>query len=244
MRDTPRRSASYVGAKCCVDLPGNVHGSRRAYTARPHMRKGLLVDYGGVLTTAVVDSFGAFARSEGIDPDALRDVFRSLASQDGSLFAAIETGRIGLAEFETRLASAITDSVGSPVVADGLKARLFGTSKSDEAMIAAVRAARAAGVGTVLVSNSWGGGDYPMDLLGELFDSVVISGEVGIRKPDPEIFLHAAALIPADPRDCAFVDDFEVNARGADAVGMRGIWHRRTSDTIAELESFFGVNLS
>lgn len=207
-------------------------------------RKGLLVDYGGVLTTPVVDSFSSFARSEGIDPDALREVFRAIASEPESLFAAIETGRIGLVDFEARLATAITDSIGSPVVAEGLKARLFGNSQQDEMMIAAVRAARAAGVGTVLVSNSWGGGDYPMDLLGELFDSVVISGEVGLRKPDPEIFLHSAKIISVDARDCAFVDDFEVNAEGASAVGMRGIWHRRTPDTIAELESFLGLTLS
>jgi HAD superfamily hydrolase (TIGR01509 family) len=207
-------------------------------------RKGLLVDYGGVLTTPVVDSFSSFARSEGIDPDALREVFRTLATAPRSLFAAIETGRIGLAEFETRLATAIADGVGSPVVAEGLKARLFGTSQPDEMMITAVRAARAAGVGTVLVSNSWGGGDYPVDLLGELFDRVVISGEVGMRKPDPEIFLHSAGLISVDAGDCAFVDDFEVNAKGANAVGMRGIWHQRTPDTIAELESFLGVTLS
>lgn len=208
------------------------------------MRKGLLVDYGGVLTTAVVDSFGAFARSEGIDPEALRHVFRDIASQPQSLFAAIETGRIELSEFETRLASAITEKVGSPVVAEGLKSRLFGTSQADEVMIAAVRAARAAGVGTVLVSNSWGGSDYPTDLLEELFDAVVISGHVGMRKPDPEIFLHAAGLIEADPRDCAFVDDFEVNVKGANAVGMLGVWHQKTPATIAQLEPFLGVSLA
>jgi putative hydrolase of the HAD superfamily len=215
------------------------------YTRGSHMssRKGLLVDYGGVLTTAVTDSFSSFARNEGIDPDALREVFRTLASQPESLFAAIETGRIGLVEFETRLATAIAVEVGSPLVADGLKARLFGTSQPDEMMIAAVRAARAAGVGTALVSNSWGGGDYPIDLLSELFESVVISGEVGVRKPDPEIFLHAAELIAVEAQDCAFVDDFEVNAKAASAVGMRGIWHQRTPDTIAELEAFLGVRL-
>ena len=206
--------------------------------------KGLLVDYGGVLTTAVVESFSAFARTEGLDPDSVRDVFRRIASQPRSLFTQIETGRIGLAEFERALAAAIEESVGSPIAAEGLKARLFGASRSDEAMIAAVRTARAAGVGTVLVSNSWGGGDYPMDVLSDLFDHVVISGAIGMRKPDPEIYLHAAGLIARDSRDCAFVDDFEVNAKGAIAVGMRGIWHQRTPDTIAELESFLAVRLA
>jgi putative hydrolase of the HAD superfamily len=206
--------------------------------------KGLLVDYGGVLTTAVVDSFSSFARSEGVDPEVLREVFRSLAAKPQSLFAQIETGRIGLVEFERALAAAIGEAAGSAVAPAGLKARLFGASNPDDGMIAAVRAARAAGVGTALVSNSWGGGDYPMDLLGELFDAVVISGEVGMRKPDAEIYLYAAAQIERDPRSCAFVDDFEVNAKGADAVGMRGLWHRRTADTIAELESFLGIRLA
>lgn len=77
----------------------------------------------------------------------------------------------------------------------------------------------------------------------ELFDDVVISGEVGLRKPQPEIYLLAAERLKAEPAHCVFVDDFQVNADGAIAVGMHGIQHRTADETIPQLEEFLGVRL-
>ena len=132
---------------------------------------------------------------------------------------------------------------GKDVAPTGLKRRMFAEVKPDEAMWAAVRSARAAGVRTGLLSNSWGGRDYPLDELRSIFDSIVISGEVGLRKPDPDIYLFAAkqAGVPADA--CVFVDDFSVNVKGAEAVGMSGILHRDARATIERLEDLFGLSL-
>lgn len=208
--------------------------------------KGLLLDFGGVLTTSVTESFSRFAVADGIDPPALEGAMRAIA-KEGDVFQAVETGRIGIDEFERSLAAALSVRLGRAVDPEGLKTRMFAGVEPDPAMIAAVRAARVAGVRTAMVSNSWGNtegpGGYPREQFDELFDAVVISAEVGIRKPDPKIFLLATERIGCAPADCAFVDDFPVNVEGARAVGMHGVLHTSTPSTIAELERFLGLRL-
>jgi len=105
-----------------------------------------------------------------------------------------------------------------------------------------VRRSREQGLRTALLSNSWGD-HYPEALWDGLFDAVVISGRVGMRKPDPEIFLHAADLLGLQPAQCVMVDDLPHNARGAVAVGMVGVLHRSYPETLAELEALFDRRL-
>ena len=206
-----------------------------------------MLDFGGVLTTPVRESFAAFARDEGIDPDALWRCMRDVARTEEDPFTLVETGRIALDEFDRRLAALFNDALGCSILPDNLKVRLFAGVGPDEAMIGAVRKARAQGVPTGLISNSWGGnygeGGYQREMFDELFDEVVISGEVGLRKPQPEIYLLAAERLKAEPAECVFVDDFKVNADGAVAVGMRGIQHRNAEETIPQLEEFLSVAL-
>jgi putative hydrolase of the HAD superfamily len=112
-------------------------------------RRGLIVDYGGVLTTDVFASFRAFCEAEGLDPDTVRDRFRS-DPEARELLARLETGALAVAEFEPRFAALLE------VESERLIRRLFGTMEPDTAMLDGVRAARAAGIRTGLLSNSWG----------------------------------------------------------------------------------------
>jgi epoxide hydrolase-like predicted phosphatase len=98
---------------------------------------------------------------------------------------------------------------------------------------------RLAGVRTALCSNSWGTDGYPRDDFGELFDVVVISGEVGLRKPDPAIYQLTAERLGLPPGECVFVDDLAANVRGAAASGMCGIHHTDTATTLTELTVLF-----
>jgi putative hydrolase of the HAD superfamily len=107
----------------------------------------------------------------------------------------------------------------------------------------AVRRIREGGVGTALLSNSWGIDYYPHDLLAELFDEVVISGQVGLRKPDEEIYHLAVDGLGVPAPECVFVDDLEVNIDTAERVGMRGLHHEHPGETIGELERLFDVDL-
>jgi len=205
--------------------------------------RALLCDYGGVMTSPITASFTAFCATEGIEAEAFKNVMSGAARVAGSPFALVETGAITEEQFDERVATLLSDACGKDVAPTGLKRRMFAEVKPDEAMWAAVRSARAAGVRTGLLSNSWGGRDYPLDELRSIFDSIVISGEVGLRKPDPDIYLFAAkqAGVPADA--CVFVDDFSVNVKGAEAVGMSGILHRDARATIERLEDLFGLSL-
>ena len=144
----------------------------------PPIHRGLLVDWGGVMTTDVFASFRAFCEQEGLSPEAVGEMFRrDPASRE--LLIALETGAMAEAEFEERFGAIL--GVASP---PGMIERLFAGGRSDEAMQEAVRRARAAGVRTGLISNSWGTSRYDRGLLAQLYDGVVISGEVGMRKPD------------------------------------------------------------
>ena len=129
------------------------------------------------------------------------------------------------------------------MAAPSLIDRLFAGSGPDHEMLDAVRRARAAGVRTGLVSNSWGTRRYPREVLAELFDGVVISGEVGIRKPAPEIYHLGAERIGLEPDACVFVDDLPFNLRPAGDLGMATVLHRTAAETIGELERLFSVAL-
>ena len=112
---------------------------------------------------------------------------------------------------------------------------MFAGMRPLPAMVDAVRGLRAGGLKTGLVSNSWSIDHYDRDLLAELFDDVVISAEVGMHKPEPEIYLLAAEGLGVAPGACLFVDDLRENCEGAEAVGMTAIRHREPAETIARL---------
>jgi putative hydrolase of the HAD superfamily len=198
------------------------------------------VDFGGVLTTNVFESFAAFCRDEGLPEHHVRDAFRSDPEPRRLLFE-LELGRLDAGEFERRFAAAI--GLG-PDRAEGLATRLFAQSSPDEAMLSAVAAARRAGVRTGLISNSWGDAlIYDRDRFHELFDAWVISHEVGLRKPDPEIYALGARRIGLAPEACVFVDDLGGNLKPAAALGMATVRHERAEETIPQLEELLGVPL-
>jgi putative hydrolase of the HAD superfamily len=195
-------------------------------------RNGLIVDYGGVLTTDVFASFRAFCEAEGLPPDTVRDRFRS-DPEARELLAGLETGALSVAEFEPRFAALLE------VKSERLIERLFGGMAPDEAMLDGVRAARRAGTRTALLSNSWGAATtYDPEVLRELFDAWVISSEVGLRKPDPAIYELAAERLGLPVAACVFVDDLPGNLKPARALGMATVLHRGdAAATLAEVDA-------
>nr|WP_282600272.1 HAD-IA family hydrolase [Patulibacter sp. SYSU D01012] len=121
---------------------------------------------------------------------------------------------------------------------------MFAALRADEAMVGAVRRAKAAGVRTALVSNSWGDGmRYDEELLRDGFDAVVLSHELRIRKPDPGMFLAATERLGLPPETCVFVDDLPFNLEPAAALGMATVLHRDAATTLPRLETLLGVAL-
>jgi putative hydrolase of the HAD superfamily len=203
----------------------------------------LVVDFGGVLTTSMRDSFTAFVRAEDVDGEHLQDVLFADYGE-GTLVHGIETGAVTMEEFERELAAKLRTTSGDPVAAEGLVRRMFSGAKADTRMLNAVRKARESGLRTALLSNSWGNREsYAFEHFNTLFDAVVISGEVGMRKPDPGIYALAAREVGVPPQQCVFVDDIAANVRGAAEAGMVGVHHTDTAATLLELETLFGVAL-
>jgi len=198
--------------------------------------QGLLIDWGGVLTSDLFASFRSFCELEGLEPDAVGQIFRrDPACRE--LLIGLETGALPEEAFELQFAPYLG------VEGSGLIDRLFAGSGPDVEMIEAVRRARAVGVRTGLVSNSWGVRRYPRELMAELFDGVVISGEVGIRKPSPEMYALGARSIGLAPDACVFVDDLPFNLEPAAELGMATVHHRSAGQTVPELESLLGIAL-
>lgn len=200
-------------------------------------RRGLLIDWGGVLTTDLFASFASFCEAEGLEAAKVRELFRhDEAARD--LLIEFECGRVDEPEFERRFAPML----GVPD--DGLVERMFAGSAPDTRMLGAVKAARDAGVRTGLISNSWGVDRYPQELMDDLFDGVVISGIVGIRKPAPEIYAMGAAAVKLAPSECVFVDDLGFNLKPAKELGMATVLHSDAPQTIVQLEGLLGVTLT
>jgi len=196
---------------------------------------GLLVDFGGVLTTNIWKSFDLFCETEGLERGTVLELFRA----DGealALLRSLERGAVTDEEFERDFGELL--GVDPP----GLVERLFAGLSPEQDMIDAVTSVRASGVRTGLISNSWGTGIYERAPMA-IFDATVISGDVGLHKPEPEIYELGAERIGVSPDACVFVDDLRENVAGAEAVGMTALLHRDPASTIAELERLLGLDL-
>jgi len=199
--------------------------------------KALIVDFGGVLTTSVWDSFADFCVEKGLDAGAIKTLFRS---DPGALadLRGLETGSVSEAAFERSFADRLGLSDASDLIDSMFRGML-----PEPHMVAAVRGARRARVKTGLISNSWSTAHYDRALLAELFDDVVISADVGLHKPEPEIYRLSCARLAIEPADAIFVDDLRENVAGAEAVGMVGVLHRDPTATVARVEELLGIEL-
>jgi epoxide hydrolase-like predicted phosphatase len=210
--------------------------------------KALVVDWGGVLTEPLDAAIRAWADLAGVDFEHYVEVMRTwLGPHQGELardnpVAALERGEIEVPHFEGQLARRLSEVAGREVAATGLLQRMFDQFEHAPAMSALVLRARRAGLRTGLLSNSWGN-EYPREGWDEMFDAIVISGEVGMRKPEPEIFGHVLDLLGVSAADTVFVDDLAHNVEAAESLGLVGVHHTSYEGTATRLESLFGVHL-
>ncbi|MFC0626622.1 HAD family hydrolase [Kribbella deserti] len=210
--------------------------------------RGLLVDWGGVLTSDLSHALRQWADKDELDFDAyftaITDwIAATPVEAELNPIHALERGLIAVPDFERKLAAVLVRRDGRPVEAEGLIGRMFAHFEHAPQMSALVRRARAKGFRTALLSNSWGN-TYPRDTWDGMFDAIVISGEVGLRKPEPEIYHLAAERIGLEPAECVFIDDMQPNVDGARVLGMTAILHTSYDETRRELEALLGTDLT
>ena len=195
----------------------------------------VVFDYGGVLTSAVRETTAQWLAADTIDETSFTTVMREWMARDartGSPVHQLETGELTGPEFEIEFAARLRTTSGGTVAAEGLLARMFAGMRPDPAMFALLAELRDL-VKVAVLSNSWAN-TYPDDIA-ELVDAVVISGEVGLRKPDPKIYRLVLDQLGLPARRCVFVDDAPINVDAATALGMTAIRHRDAAGTRAEL---------
>jgi epoxide hydrolase-like predicted phosphatase len=200
--------------------------------------RGLIVDFGGVLTTPLQEAMAAFASDAGIEmQDLMEAALGAYTGRGDTLVTDFERGRISEPEFELAFAKRLTKLSGAEVLPRGLVERIFGAVSLEEEMFDLVGSARIAGFKTGLCSNSWGMSLYPRDRLLGSFDAVVISSDVGLRKPDPAIFELIAERLELSPTECVFVDDHAAHLDVARRAGMTTVLHKSPSQSISEIQA-------
>jgi epoxide hydrolase-like predicted phosphatase len=204
----------------------------------------LIVDWGGVLTNGLDHMLTNWTDQENIDLDIYYKVFNEWLGADLEKelrinpIHALEKGEMAVPDFEIELAKALFTYGEIKVNPDGLLERMFQFFEHAPDMNGLVHRARKKGIKTALLSNSWGN-TYPRHGWDDMFDEVVISGEVGMRKPDAEIFHHTLDLLKVKPEESVFVDDLAHNIKGAADLGMIGVLHVDYPSTKLELEAVF-----
>ena len=211
--------------------------------------RGLIVDFYGVLTDGIDAAMRGWSEQDDIDyghfQDAMSDWFGDFGGFEARFnpVHALERGELEVPDFERELASRLTRRDGTPAAAEGLVERMFSRFQHALDMAGLVYRARASGIRTALLSNSWGD-QYLRDGWHDMFDVVVISGEVGMRKPEAQIFRHTVDELGLAAGACVFVDDHRANVKAAAELGLVGVWHETYQQTASELEALFGLALA
>ena len=213
----------------------------------PELR-AVIFDWGGVLTPPISQLVRAWAVADQIDWNSYLAAIGPWltaayeADADQNPVHQLERGECTVAEFERLLSERLVRIDGGAVNPEGMLTRMlsFG-DPTVPAMYDVVRGLRQRGLRTGLLSNSWGDAGYPRADFPFLFDAVVISHEVGMRKPEARIFRHAVGLLGLEPEQCVFVDDIKANITAAESLGMTGIHHQDPESTAGRLSELFPV---
>jgi putative hydrolase of the HAD superfamily len=202
--------------------------------------EAVVSDFGGVLTSPLLGSFVSFEESSGISLEQLGRAMAAVAARDGTnpLFE-LETGRMTEQAFIEALEQELSRAAGHAISLDGFGERYFEHLHPNEAMIAYMRDLRARGYRMAVCTNNvreWAPrwrAKFPVD---EIFEDVVDSSFVGVRKPEPRIYELTLERLGVPAAHTVFVDDVEVNCDAAKAVGMGAVWFQSTEQAIADIE--------
>ena len=197
---------------------------------------GLIMDWAGVLTTNMVEVIGSFETREGLK----RGLFLSWwATREGQgLYRQLELGLISQEDWN----EGFGELLGIP--AGNLMGRLLGDLEPAYDVLRVVRLARMAGVRTAVLSNSLGRephDPYARYRLPAFFDVIVLSAEVGLRKPDPAIFQLTVERLGVAAASCVFADDTEANLVPAMEMGMTVIHALDEQETAGALQRLLGL---
>jgi putative hydrolase of the HAD superfamily len=205
------------------------------------MIEAVVSDFGGVLTSPLMKGFARIQADTGVPPEEFGGALARATAVDGRnpLFA-LEVGAISEAKFLATIERELTAALGRPVELHGFGARYMAALDPNEELFAYFRELHAAGTRLALLTNNvreWEPLWRTMLPIDEIFETVVDSGFVGLRKPDPAIFALVLERLALPATACAFVDDIAVNVAAARSLGFATVHFRDTAQAIAELRA-------
>jgi putative hydrolase of the HAD superfamily len=205
----------------------------------------VVTDFGGVLTTPLIESFTRAHAQLGIPVESLREAMRLSAERHGEPpLYSLERGQIGEPEFIDDLAVSLAQVVGRPVDLDGYGERLMSSLERNEPLLAYYRALHERGIRFAILTNNvreWQPRWRAKLAADDLFELIVDSGFEGVRKPEPAIYELTLRRLGLPGGACAFVDDLEVNLPPARDLGMHAILYRDADQAIAELDALLAA---
>ncbi len=202
--------------------------------------EAVISDFGGVLTSPLLDSFAALQDSSGISLEALGNAMAAIWKRnDAHPLFELETGRMTEAAFLAELSDELTAQLGRRTELHGFGERYFAHLDPNERMIEYMRELRGRGLRLAICTNNvreweqlWRA-KLPVD---EIFDVVVDSAFVGSRKPEPRIYEITLERLGVAPHSSLFVDDVELNCNAARDLGIAVVWFQSTEQAIDEIE--------
>jgi putative hydrolase of the HAD superfamily len=208
--------------------------------------KAVISDFGGVLTNPLIEAFASVQHQSGIDAETIgKAMFRLTQARDGEnpLFE-LETGRMTEPDFVGLLEGALSEELGRDVTLHEFSDVYWSGLRPNDAMIGLMIRLRHLGYRMALCTNNvreWEPRWRAMMPVDEIFEVVVDSGFVGVRKPDPEIYAITLERLGLPGSACVFVDDIEVNCTAAAEAGMHAVHFRDNDQATAEIEAALGL---
>ena len=206
--------------------------------------QGVISDFGGVLTNRLIEAFMAFQDETGISMEQLGRGMQRVSVRDGEypLFR-LERGEISERLFLEDLAWGLEEELGHRPTLHGFREIYFRALHANTPMLELMRELREGGYRMAILTNNvreweplWRS-KLPVD---EIFEVIVDSAWVGLRKPDPAIYTLTIEQLQLVPEACLFVDDNELNVQAARELGMRAVHFRSNEQAIPEIRELLG----
>lgn len=206
------------------------------------MIRAVVSDFGGVLTAPLVEGFARVQEDTGVPLEAFGQALAHVAAERGgeNPLHALEVGAMGYDDFIRLLERGVAAVLGREASLQGFGERYMSALEPNEALFAHYRALGARGFRMALLTNNvreWEPLWRALLPIDEVFETVVDSAFVGVRKPDPAIYALVLERLGLPATACAFVDDLDVNVDAARTLGFAVVLHRDTASTIAELDA-------
>ncbi len=209
------------------------------------MIRAIVSDFGGVLTTPLAGSFQSFADQSGIDLETMGQALAALRERDGvHPLHELECGRITETAFVENLRASLCEMLGREVDLAAFAETLWEGLFANEPMIAFMATLQAEGYRMALLTNNvreWELRWRALAPIDDIFELVIDSAFVGVRKPDPEIYALTVTGLGVPAAECLFIDDIEVNCEAARAAGMSAVVFDDTEQAIADVRVLLGA---